>query len=242
MKDLTLYINGMFGKKLFLITHVNIILMVILHLFIARVFTSNYIQIENSEAFRIDYLYQGIMFIKFSILIIIIVLIQRTKSMTGILMLKSIEQTRTKAICLYVISGVIIVITIMTIYYVVFLLVGYYLTLYFYYDFFVILYIRLILFTVYYYVLFSMLYFIYDSIYISLSIFILYLFNLMMTGFMVSKTEIIFVNQLSHLNVSDLVLFDDLTYSFLYSDVYQLALIFGVFFVLVWRYNKIDLL
>lgn len=241
MKDVLFYIESLFGKKVFWISHLNIVFVVILFFLIGNVFTEHYIQIENQEAFLIDYLYQGILFVKLNILVLIIVFVQQTKVVSGILSWKTIEESRTLVITKYVISGLFIIVVLFSIFYVLFFIIGYYLTAYFVYPNYVVLYLRLLIFVIHSYLFVLLLYFINDSIYVSLSYLFLSQCIVLFGGFMVIKEEIGLMLQVILLYVSDLILFEDLSYSFLYSDLYQLSIIFSLFFLLVWRYNKIDL-
>lgn len=242
MTSIKLYIESLLSKKLFLISHLNIVFVTIILLFSANVFTDNYIQIENSEAFLIDYLYQGILFIKINMIAYIIVLVHQTKQVSGIMIQKTIEESRFSTISKYSLSSLVILCVILSIFYIIFLIVGYYLTEHFYYHTWLLLYGRLLLFVCVNYMMVLVLYFLNDSMYLSLSYFILYLISIMSAGFMIHIDEVNIMIKILHLYVSDLLLFDGLTYQFLYSDLYQASMALLVFFLLVWRYNKIDLL
>lgn len=242
MKEIKLYIESIYSKKVSLIGLLNILVVGFLFIAIGNVFTTSYIQIEQSEMFLIEYMYQGIQFIKINIVVLCIVLVQQTKHTLGIMILKTIEGSRRKVMIQYVISINIIAWILVSIFYVLFLIVGYFLTEYFYIDHGITLYLRLILFTTYVIMVLMTLYFLSDSIYTSLSFLVLYFFVIVMTGFLVVKEEVNVFVKILLLYVSDLVLFYDLEYSFLYSDIYYLSVVLALFFVLVWRYNKIDLI
>ena len=241
-KMVVLYIESIFNRKVFLITCINFVLMSMINIIICGVNLSKSIQIEYSETLRIDYLYQGLLFIKLNLFLLIIIMVHSLRHTMSILILHSIEQGRRKAILTYILSNCLILVILSSVLYLIFLVTGYYLTDYFSYENVLLLYVRLVMFVVYYYLLLTVIYLSFKTTYSLLTIFLVYLFTVLMTGFNINISESVTFTKVIHLYVSDLVLTSNLEYTFMYSDLYQLSIILTLLFVLVVRFSKIDLL
>lgn len=241
MKLAKLLIHSLYSNKVFYQSLITYVFMTIFFLFIGNVFTSIYIQTDNYEAFRIDYLYQGILFIKLLILVQIIIYVFQIHQTMDLIILKVIEHTRLYVIIVTTLCIIGLVIIHLTVLYILYVINGLYLTTHFEVEGLFSLYLRLLLFSSLWTMIMLVMHFITFNIYTVLSIFLFYLFMVMFNGFLIYENEISLFIKITSLYVSDLLLYHDFEYAFLYSDLLVLTQFGSLFILLIWRFNRIDL-
>lgn len=236
-----LYIESLLTSKVLNMMLINMLLVVIIMFFLSNGNVSNHIQLQHHETFLIDYLHQGVLFIKINIVLLSIVLVYQTRYIKGILSLDTINHKRSTVIIKYYLVLILVLIVNIMVYYLIFEITGVYLTVYIK-EVDSGLFIGLLLFGLFSITLMLCLYLYFEHIYTLLFVLLGYFIVIVNTGFFLTYKEVSLFTKVMHLYVSDLVLMSDLEYSFLYSEAYTISLVLALIVVLVRRFSKIDLM